>query len=194
MDEIEIRVELPDGQRAKASRLYYAAFVQKLQPIFRDAARGRAVLEDCLNGSHAIVALRDAELVGIAGFQDADGKLVDIQPTQMVRAFGFLGGWARLLALLIFRRKTQPDILLMDGIVVDTRLRGSGIGSRLLDAMIDYARRRQYRGVRLDVVDTNPRARQLYERKGFVAVESRRFPLLKGLFGFSGATTMIKTL
>ena len=48
--------------------------------------------------------------------------------------------------------------------------------------------------MRLDVVDTNPRARQLYERKGFVAVSSNTYPLTQRFFGFSGSTTMMKTV
>jgi GNAT superfamily N-acetyltransferase len=62
------------------------------------------------------------------------------------------------------------------------RLRGQGIGSTLLHAAIDYAASRG-RGVALHVHAHNRRARQLYERLGFVAygdaglhVEMRRSP------------------
>jgi RimJ/RimL family protein N-acetyltransferase len=46
--------------------------------------------------------------------------------------------------------------------------------------------------VRLDVIDTNPRARALYERKGFVATGEQKLGPLKPVFGFSSATTLIK--
>ncbi|CAJ2376226.1 MAG: hypothetical protein IBGAMO2_240005 [Arenicellales bacterium IbO2] len=44
--------------------------------------------------------------------------------------------------------------------------------------------------MRLDVIDINPRARRLYERKGFVAVSTERFAWLRWLLKFGGATRM----
>lgn len=192
MTDIEITQGLPEQHRTKAARLYYSAFRQKLHPIFRNEARGLAVLEESLNGEKALVAIRDGDLVGIAGFNDKTGSLVDIRPATMVEMFGWVGGWVRLFALMLFTRHSDDQILLMDGIVVDPAQRGGGIGSQLLDAMIDYAQSRGYDQVRLDVVDTNPRARQLYERKGFVAVDETKYPVLKRIFGFSASTTMLR--
>jgi ribosomal protein S18 acetylase RimI-like enzyme len=194
MDNINITLGFAEKHRAKAAQLYYTAFRQKLHPIFRDETRGLAVLEQSLNPDYAFAAMMNDELVGIAGFHDEKGNLLDIHPSHMTRVFGFFGGWMRLLGLSIFRRKPESHLLLMDGIVVDSTLRGGGVGSKLLDAIIDHAQAQRYAQVRLDVVDTNPRARQLYERKGFVATDTRHYPYLKRIFGFSGATTMLKTL
>ena len=44
--------------------------------------------------------------------------------------------------------------------------------------------------VRLEVVDTNPRARALYEREGYVAVRTERTPYLRRAMGFGEVTTM----
>ena len=44
--------------------------------------------------------------------------------------------------------------------------------------------------VRLDVIDINPRAKKLYERKGFKVVRTEKFPYLRRLLGFGGSTTM----
>ena len=60
----------------------------------------------------------------------------------------------------------------MDGICVDETARGQGIGSLLLDAITDEARSQGLRFVRLDVIDANPRAKALYERKGFKSGEN----------------------
>jgi ribosomal protein S18 acetylase RimI-like enzyme len=82
----------------------------------------------------------------------------------------------------------------MDGIVVHPSARGQGIGTQLLEALFQYAREHGFARVRLDVVDTNPRARQLYERQGFVAVKTRQYPFLRRVLGFAAVTTMIKEL
>ncbi|WP_414122566.1 GNAT family N-acetyltransferase [Vreelandella titanicae] len=79
----------------------------------------------------------------------------------------------------------------MDGIAVDSRFRGRGIGSRLLDSIIAHAVDNGFETIRLDVIDSNPRARRLYESKGFIAVNEEHFPYLKWLIGFSGSTTMV---
>jgi ribosomal protein S18 acetylase RimI-like enzyme len=194
MDNVMISLGFAAHHRAKAAQLYYTAFRQKLHPIFRDEHRALTVLENSLNPSYAIAATVNDQLVGIAGFHDMRGNLVDIQPRDMTRVFGFIGGWVRLLGLSLFSRKPEEKTLLMDGIVVDSDMRGGGVGSKLLDAIIEHAQTQGYQQVRLNVVDTNPRARQLYERKGFVAVDSKQYPYLKRLFGFSGATTMLKTV
>lgn len=79
----------------------------------------------------------------------------------------------------------------MDGIVVSDAARGQGIGTRLLAAIKDEALARGCTSVRLDVIDSNPRARALYEREGFVAGHRSDLGPLRHLFGFRSATEMV---
>ncbi len=192
--DIIIQRGFSDEQREQVAALYWTAFAQKLEPIFRQREPALRVIAESLNPQYSFVALAGDQVAGVAGFKDAHGSLLDLTPAAMTRTFGFVGGWLRLLGLLIFARPVQPGVLLMDGIVVNAELRGGGIGSRLLDAIVDYGREQGCDSIRLDVVDTNPRARQLYERKGFVAVAEQRYPYLRSIFGFSGAATMHKAL
>ncbi|GEM_PF-1524708 len=46
--------------------------------------------------------------------------------------------------------------------------------------------------VRLDVVDTNPDARRLCERKGFQAIRHVKYGVLTAWMGFTGSTTLVK--
>jgi len=68
------------------------------------------------------------------------------------------------------------------GVVTDFYLsehaRGEGIGSRVLDLMIDHARGTGLRQVELFVLDHNDGARRLYERRGFRAVAGREILVL----------------
>jgi RimJ/RimL family protein N-acetyltransferase len=52
--------------------------------------------------------------------------------------------------------------------------RGQGIGSRLLDRAIAWAKERRLRRLELEVRSNNPGARRLYERKGFEVEGVRR--------------------
>lgn len=63
-----------------------------------------------------------------------------------------------------------------------------------IHAVFDFARKRGMRAVRLDVVDTNPDARRLYERLGFAPVRTRRCPYLFRRMGFSAFTTMVEEI
>ena len=92
--------------------------------------------------------------------------------------------------MMLLDRPAERKTLVMDGICVAAEARGMGIGGALLDAIIETARDDGLSEVRLDVIDTNPRARALYDRKGFEPVRVHRTGLFKPVFGFAEATEM----
>lgn len=59
-------------------------------------------------------------------------------------------------------------------LAVDEAARGRGLGSALLDAALEEARRHGTEEVFLEVRSSNARARQLYESRGFAEVGKRR--------------------
>lgn len=59
-------------------------------------------------------------------------------------------------------------------LAVDPDARGQGIGSALLDAALEEAKRYRTEEVFLEVRSSNLRARQLYESRGFAEVGRRR--------------------
>ena len=140
---------------------------------------------------YAIVAIAENKLVGLAGFHTPTGSLTGgLTYRGLLSQLGFIkGNWAALIFSL-YERNPTPGELVMDGIVVDSTARGKGIGSRLLEEISNYAKEHGFNCVRLDVIDINPKAKKLYERKGFEAVKSDHFPYLRRFLGFSGSTTM----
>ncbi len=190
---VEYGLGLPDAYRLAAAALYDEAFSQKLGSIIRDRQRCRAVLAESLHQDLAIVAIENDHLVGLAGFHLAGRSFTGGGTlSTLVRHLG-LGRalWAAIL-IPILERKPRPGELLMDGVVVDASARGRGIGGALLDRVVSYARERSLTSVRLDVVDSNPRARRLYERKGFVEVRTTRTPYLRSFMGFAAVATLAK--
>lgn len=145
----------------------------------------------CFQCDYALVAVAGEKLVGIAGFHTQKGSFTGgITYKELVSLLGFVTGNRAALILGFYDRTPDKGVLLMDGIAVHRDYRGKGIGGKLLEEMAAYAGENGYEKVRLDVIDTNPKARRLYERIGFRAVETQRFPYLRWLFGFGGSTTM----
>ena len=157
----------------------------------RNKEKRISLFEKGFNSNYAIVAILNNKLIGIAGFHTSIDSLTGgITYRDLVSQLGwFEGSWAALI-FSMYDRKPKSGELLMDGVAVHRAFRGYGIGSRLLDEIANYGVKNDFSRVRLDVIDTNSRAQKLYERKGFHAVHTERFPYLKWLLGFGSSTTM----
>ena len=185
---IVIERSLPEANRRQAAEIFYEALFSPFLP--EDG--GIALLARLFDPARAIVARRGPDLLGLAGLNYGGSRLVRWQPRLYLEELGLLRGLFYAAALRLYVRPLREGQLLMDGLAVHTSARGQGIGTRLLDAVGDFAREHGYRSVRLDVVDTNPRARVLYERLGFVPAATHHLPGLRRFIGFSAYTTMIR--
>jgi ribosomal protein S18 acetylase RimI-like enzyme len=147
---------------------------------------------------YAFAAISGVVLAGIAGFHTDEGSFTggflsgSAAYRELVSRLGILSGSRAALVISLYERSPTPGELLMDGIAVRHDFRGQGIGSQLLNMIYEFAASNGFDHVRLEVVDTNPRAQKLYERVGFQAVKSEQFPYLRKILGFGGYTTMIK--
>lgn len=179
--------------RALAARGYWQAFARKLRYPLGPEARALAFLDRVIDPRHAISAISDeGQLLGVAGFKDPDGAFVGGGLRDLAAIYGWGRALTRFPLLALLERECAPGTLLMDGIFVEPPARGRGIGRALLQAIERHAVGRGLRRVRLDVVDTNPRARALYEREGFHPQSEVGIGVLSRMFGFSRVTTMIR--
>ncbi|KWT56771.1 molybdopterin-guanine dinucleotide biosynthesis protein MobC [Streptomyces albus subsp. albus] len=189
---VTLRRGLPAGAERQAAELYWGAFGRKLGPALNPPDQAVAFLAAHLNADRAVCALLDGRIVGLAGYQVDGRALTGGSAAAVLRAYGHLRGLHRLLLLALFERRPAPGQLVMDGIAVHTDLRGHGIGSLLIEEVAAVAAERRCREIRLDVIDTNPRAEALYRRRGFTAVRTQPTPCLRGLLGFGAVTTMCR--
>ena len=179
-------------QRGDAVRHFWAAFRGKLNPILKPEARALQFLQAIANPDYATSAMTpDGTLLGLAGFKTEDGAFMGGGFSALKDVYGATGALWRAALLSLLERPCAPGILLMDGIFVDESARGQGVGSALLTAIKVEAKARGLSQVRLDVIDTNPRARALYEREGFVAAGKQSTGPFRHLFRFRYATTMM---
>lgn len=193
--DVTIQRGFSEEHRDEAAALFWEAFSGKLGKILRPEERALRLVCKILDPNFAFSAVsRDGELLGLAGFKTSAGGFSGGDLSDLTSTYGLFGGVWRGIVLELFERPLKRDELLMDGIFVHPDARGKGVGTLLLEAIVDEARRRNLSSVRLDVIDVNARARALYERVGFVAGATEETGLLADFLGFRSATTMIRTL
>ena len=186
---------LPASLVPQAAALYWQAFGSKLGHLLGPDQRALTFLADVIRCDHCLAAIDDQQnLLGIAGFKSVAGSFVSPSEADFRRHYGQIGGTIRAGALRLLQSEVDNERFLVDGICVDRPARNQGVGTELLHALIAEARWRGYAEVRLDVIDTNIRARALYERMGFSALRSETMGLLRLVFGFNRATTMVRDI
>lgn len=77
---------------------------------------------------------------------------------------GYLYFYEKLVNIPILRERR---VLYIDTIIVDVHNREHGIGSLLLDSVIEYAKEHKYQSLELSVLAQNTNAMNFYDRKGF---------------------------
>lgn len=190
-EEIEISPGIPAGETGAVAALYWEAFGPKLSPALGDRDAGIRYLETQLSAERVICAHRAGRVVGVLGFYGAGSGAVGFSYRELARQYSPASAPWRTLLLAVLGRRPKPGELLLDGLSVAAEARGHGIGSRLLAAAMAEAARQGKSAVRLSVVDSNPRARALYARMGFVPAETVSLGVFGRLFGFQRATDMV---
>lgn len=195
MNNIEIRFGVPENQRVKVAEILYDTFEHEFKTFFGDRNKFVAFASDGLRDDRTVVAIKDGIVVGVAGLEWEGTNFLDANFHQTVKVFGL-----RTLRILLFESlfrftKAAKNELLVDGLAVSAGEQKKGIGRRLLNAAIDYARSNRFCRVKIEVKETNKDAQRLYERVGFKQFNSKKilYPFNR-ILGFESVTEMSITL
>lgn len=192
-NRLQIQMGLPEVFKRSAAKLYYDAFGRKLKPILGEETTGVPLIQGAIDTECCISAHADDRLLGVAGFHHHQRHLVHLKRRALIQQFGWLSGVIRYAVFVATSRLPQPQELVMDGIAVHPAARGQGVGTQLLEVLYQFAQQHGYRSIRLDVINTNPGARRLYERVGFVPQSTQPLPFLRA-YGFTAVTTMTRAV
>lgn len=108
----------------------------------------------------------DGEIAGVAfGYPNEDEEQIDEPLKTILKKYGL----SETVQLFI-DPETFPDEWYLDTISVKEKFRGLGIGSKLLNALPDIAKRDGKKVIGLNVDQANPAAKKLYARKCFETV------------------------
>jgi ribosomal protein S18 acetylase RimI-like enzyme len=187
----EILPHVRAGDEAEVTRIYCEALAQKLAPFFGTAAGAAEFLAPHLRPDRAVTAVVGGRVAGVSGYHLDGVGLFEPRFAHFRARFGLGGATWRVFGLSLLEKEEAGDTLAMDGIAVAGHARGQGLGTALLTHVADIARAAGKKFVRLDVIDTNPRARALYERFGFKDAGTRDLGPFRHIFGFRTATTMV---
>ncbi|WP_299353941.1 GNAT family N-acetyltransferase [uncultured Shimia sp.] len=191
MSEFTIHRGFEPEQSEHVARLYWTAFASKLTKLMGPDDKGISFFTSVVDPEFALTAIgAGGEVLGVAGFKTSEGGLAGGDLRDLAKVYGWVGAIWRGLLLSVLERDLADNSLLMDGICVSETARGQGVGTALLAAIKEEACARGLQDVRLDVIDTNPRARALYERQGFTAGETQYLGPLRYIFGFRSSVAM----
>ncbi|MCH9815445.1 MAG: GNAT family N-acetyltransferase [Actinomycetia bacterium] len=186
---------LPPELRSQAAELFWAGFGQKLKrPLLGDAEKGKRFVTHMMDSDAMLSAVEDDELLGILMLVDQDHPTKTGEWRGAREIYGLLGGVVRLALVAPLDDKPAPGALHVDWICVAPTARGKGVGAALLRETESVARERGFATVSLSVVDTNSRAKALYERLGFVVTATKSAWPFRWLYGFEKYDEMAKRL
>ena len=155
--EYKIQQGIKTEHREDAARLYAEAFSKKFEKLLGNPDEITEILKDCINTSYAFTAISpNNELMGLVGFYHKNSSLMDIKLKKLIKKYGFFSGLYKkfIIFILFFKKRDNNRQLLMDGIVVNKK--GMGIGTQLLDKLVDFAITEKMTSIKLDVIYRNP--------------------------------------
>ena len=163
-------------------------------PVYGSVERCARLLERSLANDRILTAISADRLVGFAGLHYSRREWFDPSLSQLLSAVRW--GIFRVMAMgIILFKRPKSDVLHLDTLIVHPDVRGQGIGTQLVDAVVALAIAEGKRFVKLEVEDINPRAKRLYERLEFVEDKFEKLPWpWRVAFAFSGSYRMSKSL
>lgn len=199
-EEITITGTLSGHQQREAAGLFFSSFRSKFGALWlftREPGKAVEVLSRSINFDKGLYAIKGGELVGFIGLETGGSRYTELGLSVLTKTFGPWGGLWRYAAYLVFRafrHGAREDEMHIDPIAVSEKARGLGVGTRLLDESFMLAKASGKRKLTLEVVDANPGARRLYERKGFVVTRILKTGLLTARAGFGKVLFMEKEI
>lgn len=190
---------LPAVHDGAAAKLILSALHEKFLPILGGKEKATQLLKLSLNHRFCFAATglvregtvasgahpeADEELLGLLAFQIGNTSFLDFTWGDIYSVYGLVDGLVRALRLSLLSHFCAPGEIYVEALVVRESGRGKGIGTSLLEALFEYGKRAGFQSITLQVIDTNPAARKLYERLGFRVVKNTKIWPVNELIGF----------
>jgi len=188
--DVHIKWGIEETERVPTAEILYNSLSDKLIPVFGKREGGISCIASILQPKRTLLATNNREVVGIAGLQFNGFGYLDSSILTLRKHLG-LGIFRAMFNGWLLEHRVKKNELYMDTIAVAEDSRGLGIGGKLLKEVIAFGSSESFSCIKLSVIDTNVRAKLLYERIGFreTAINNIPYPWNR-TFGFSSAYDM----
>jgi len=177
---IEIQKSLPPELINPAVELFLSALADKFVPILGSSFRATKLLESNIGIHSCFSALESHRVIGVLAIQTENQNFINPVFKEIKSHYGFWGAVVKSVALDCLQHSPKPGEIHIEGIAVVDSARGQGVGTKLIDALMDFAKNENFKKITLEVIDTNQRALKLYERLGFtIKKRSKIWPVNK---------------
>ncbi len=165
---MEIRYSLNHDSIPTAVEIFHDAFAAKFSPIIQDERVECWLYQAMLNTQEGIYAFsQDGELLGLLNYRPSASNFSLKTFYTIRKKLGLKRSFKLFLFLLGGASEPEHGEMFLDFIAVSKNARGLGVGSRLLTEFEQIAAKKHVSTIALDVIETNPRAKQLYEQFGY---------------------------
>ena len=187
--------EFSDLFKLRVVDIYFQAFGQKITSLIKQESKAREIIKKSINYDMAFYALdKNKNLLGFLGFQTTEIGFIEFEFSYFKEIFKPIPAFLKWMILRVFRPRVRVNEIRIDSIAVDASQRGNNIGTLLIERFFSFAKLNDFERTYLEVVDTNPRAKKLYERLGFKTKKTVNFYFFTRSAGFSAEDIMYKTL
>ena len=187
---IEIADSINKNQRIRAIEILYDAFEQKIRALIKSKEKALAIYNKSLKNDQVFYALLDGNVVGLIGLQYKNKTFLEFKYRDLRKYFNPLQSYFIYRIYKLTSPKIKDDVLRIDSIAVDKSFRNLGIGTQLINKVFEFAKNKGFKEVILEVINTNPKAKGLYERIGFKEKKIVRYYFLTRSAGFSSEYIM----
>lgn len=187
-DEIEITQIISEIQMDEILSIMYDTFEKKLSNLElkpKSREQGLRILRKSANYDQGLYAIHKLKIIGAVGMNFRKKRFYYFPWKVLLEEFGFIGALWRSIIQKFSADRLKDTELYIGSIAVAEHYRGKGIGTQLLNAVNDLAKNNGFDSIILDVVDTNPRAFDLYKRHGYEVIKKRKFGFITRSAGFS---------
>jgi len=198
--EFTITSDLNSKQKKEALEIFWDAFSKKISYFWLfEKNRKKAIecLYDITNFNRGIYVLnKDQKVLGVLGLEWNKNKQFNFKTNILKKYYGLFGSLWRVLCYKLFSPTPYngDDELYLHSIVVSSETRGMGVGTILLKEIENFALKNNFKKIVLEVIDTNPRAKKLYESSGYKDIKVENTGSLTKKMGFSKVFIMRKNL
>ena len=145
---------------------------------FKEGNKQKAItlIASTLEDDRIFVAVKNKKVIGFAGLQYHKKSFSNPTLSNIVSIYGLLTFRTLPFFLVSSMNKPKSYQLHLESLAVIKNEQGKGIGTKLLNATINYAKENNFSQIKLEVIQTNPKAKKLYQKMGFKTSRITKIP------------------